>query len=52
MVIHKNKRGCIGGLMDWSTDDVDLVPIDWLKPHEEIRKKNLAQLKDMTLRWD
>ncbi len=38
--------------MEWSADDVDLVPIDWLKPHEEIREKNLSQLKDMTLRWD
>ena len=38
--------------MGWSADDVDLVPIGWLKPHEEIREKNLNQLKDMTLRWD
>lgn len=37
--------------MGWSADDVELVSIDWLKPHEEIRVKNMEQLKMMTLRW-
>ena len=37
--------------MGWSADDVELVSIDWLKPHEEIRVKNMKQLKMMTLRW-
>ena len=51
MVIHKNWRATIGGIVGWSADDVELVSIDWLKPHEEIRVKNMEQLKMMTLRW-
>jgi hypothetical protein len=34
MVIHKNGRATIGGFMGWSADDVELVSIDWLKPHD------------------
>ena len=30
---------------------VHLVPIEWLKPHEEIHEKNVVQLQKMTLRW-
>lgn len=30
---------------------VFLVPIDWLKPHEEILSKNAEKLHEMTLRW-
>jgi hypothetical protein len=30
---------------------VELVTIDWLKPHEEIRPKKVAELQKMTLRW-
>ncbi len=30
---------------------VHLVPLDWLKPHEEILDKNVRQLEKMTLRW-
>jgi hypothetical protein len=41
----------MGGIMGWTADDVELVRIDWLKPHEEIRAKNMQQLKMMTLRW-
>ena len=37
--------------MGWTADDVELVSIEWLKPHEEIRIKNMQQLKTMTLRW-
>ncbi|MDP7000908.1 MAG: hypothetical protein QGH90_03305, partial [Candidatus Poseidoniaceae archaeon] len=37
--------------MDWQASDVILVDIDWLKPHEEIRQKNMQQLLKMTLRW-
>ena len=37
----------------WDTGDpaVYLVPVDWLKPHEEILAKNANKLQDMTLRW-
>jgi hypothetical protein len=31
---------------------VRLVPLEWLKPHEEIKVKNMKKLLDMTLRWD
>ena len=41
--------------LEWKSPDPDtpihLVPIDWLKPHEEIRQKNAEQLRKMTLRW-
>jgi hypothetical protein len=26
--------------MDYDGEDVTLVPIEWLKPHEEIKEKN------------
>lgn len=37
--------------MSWEADDVSLVPLDWLKPHEEIKVKNRDKLLDMTKRW-
>jgi len=36
---------------DSSEPVVHLVPLDWLKPHEEILDKNVRQLEKMTLRW-
>ena len=30
---------------------VELVPIDWLKPHEEVKPRNVDTLHEMTLRW-
>ena len=38
--------------MSWSEDDVRLVPVEWLKPHEEIKPKNMEKLLVMTLKWD
>ena len=35
-----------------STMLVELVAIDWLKPHEKIRPKKVAELQKMTLRWN
>ena len=37
--------------MSWSEDDVVLVPLAWLKPHEEIKEKNRDKLLEMTKRW-
>ncbi|MBA4694643.1 MAG: ParB N-terminal domain-containing protein [Candidatus Poseidoniales archaeon] len=37
--------------MSWEADDVTLVNIEWLKPHEEIKIKNRDKLLDMTKRW-
>ncbi len=37
--------------MSWEADDVSLVSLDWLKPHEEIKVKNRDKLLDMTKRW-
>ena len=37
--------------MSWEADDVSLVSLDWLKPHEEIKFKNRDKLLDMTKRW-
>jgi len=37
--------------MAWESDDVQLVPISWLKPHEEINVKARDKLLDMTKRW-
>ena len=31
--------------------DVELVPIVWLKPHEEVKPRNTDTLHEMTLRW-
>ncbi|MBN17724.1 MAG: hypothetical protein VYC11_00245 [Candidatus Thermoplasmatota archaeon] len=31
--------------------EVDLVSIGWLKPHEEVKPKNVDVLHEMTLRW-
>ena len=31
--------------------DVELVPITWLKPHEEVKPRNVDTLHEMTLRW-
>ena len=38
--------------MSWSENDVRLVPVEWLKPHEEIKLKNMEKLLEMTLKWD
>ena len=38
--------------MAWDESDVRLVPLQWLKPHEQIKVKNMKKLLDMTLRWD
>jgi hypothetical protein len=42
----------IGNAMAWDESAVRLVPLEWLKPHEEIKVKNMKKLLDMTLRWD
>jgi L-serine kinase (ADP) len=42
----------IGNVMAWDESDVRLVPLEWLKPHEEIKVKNMKKLLNMTLRWD
>ena len=31
--------------------DVELAPILWLKPHEEVKPRNVDTLHEMTLRW-
>ena len=38
--------------MSWAEEDVRLVPVEWLKAHEEIKLKNMEKLLEMTLRWD
>ena len=38
--------------MSWSEDNVRLVPVEWLKAHEEVKPKNLEKLLEMTLKWD
>ena len=38
--------------MSWAEEDVRLVPVEWLKAHEEIKPKNMEKLLEMTLRWD
>jgi hypothetical protein len=35
----------------WDEEDVQLVPVEWLKPHEEIKPRNLDKLLEMTKRW-
>ena len=35
----------------WTEEDVSLVPVNWLKPHEEIKVKPRDKLLDMTNRW-
>jgi hypothetical protein len=37
--------------MDYDGEDVTLVPIEWLKPHEEIKEKNCQSLLKMTKKW-
>jgi hypothetical protein len=37
--------------MSWEESDVELVPLAWLKPHEEIKIRNRNKLLDMTKRW-
>lgn len=37
--------------MSWETEDVSLVPLEWLKPHEEIKTKNRDKLLEMTKKW-
>ena len=34
----------------WEEEDVQLVPVEWLKPHEEIKPRNRDKLLDMTKR--
>jgi len=38
--------------MMWDEDDVRLVPLEWLKPHERIKERNRDKLLDMTKRWN
>ncbi len=35
----------------WTEDDVVMVDVEWLKPHEEIKIKARDKLLDMTKRW-
>ena len=35
----------------WTEEDVQLVPVKWLKPHEEIKIKPRDKLLYMTNRW-
>ena len=35
----------------WTEDDVVIVDVEWLKPHEEIKTKARDKLLDMTKRW-
>ena len=35
----------------WTEDDVIMVDVDWLKPHEQIKSKARDKLLDMTKRW-
>ena len=35
----------------WNEEDVQLVPVEWLKPHEEIKPRNRDKLLEMTKRW-
>lgn len=35
----------------WTEEDVQLVPVNWLKAHEEIKIKPRDKLLDMTQRW-
>jgi len=37
--------------MDYDGEDVILVPIEWLKPHEEIKERNCEALLQMTQKW-
>lgn len=35
----------------WTEDDVVMVEVNWLKPHEQIKAKARDKLLDMTKRW-
>ena len=37
--------------MSWSEEDVELVPLRWLKVHEEVKVRNRDKLLEMTKRW-
>ena len=37
--------------MSWEAEEVSLVDLDWLKPHEEIKVKNRDKLLEMTKKW-
>ena len=37
--------------MSWESEDVALVSVSWLKPHEEIKQKNRDKLLEMTKKW-
>ncbi len=35
----------------WTEDDVVMVEVNWLKPHEQVKSKARDKLLDMTKRW-
>ena len=37
--------------MSWESEDVSLVALEWLKPHEEIKVKSRDKLLEMTKKW-
>ncbi len=37
--------------MQYETNDVELVDMNWLKAHEEVHPKKVIELFEMTLRW-
>ena len=37
--------------MEYLSEDVELVRLDWLKAHEETQEKKVSELYLMTLRW-
>ena len=37
--------------MSWDAEDVELVSLAWLKPHERIKTRNRDKLLEMTIRW-
>ena len=36
----------------WGDDSVSLVPVEWLKAHEEIKVRARDKLLEMTKKWD
>ena len=47
---HYASKG-VPPVMEWSEDDVELVPLSWLKAHEAVKPRNQRKLLDMTRRW-
>ena len=37
--------------MEWKEDEIQLVPLAWLKTHEAIKPRNKDKLFEMTQRW-